>query len=304
MTAEPTAQGPAAPPEEGRPLLLGLLGAGIARSLSPALHEAEGRCHGLRIHYQRVDLARAAGGPDGVDLPALLAAFRTIGFDGFNVTYPCKQRVMPLLDELDEAAQTIGAVNTVVRRGERLIGTNTDATGWAWGLRRALPQADLGSVLLLGAGGAGCAIAHAALDLGVGRLQVHDVDPARSLALAAALQKRHGLGRAVAVDDPASAIAHAAGLIHATPTGMASLPGLPIQAAWLRPSLWVSEVVYVPIETPLVQAARAAGCAVCDGGGMAVGQAIGAFRAFTGREPDADRMERHLRALLAARGAD
>jgi shikimate dehydrogenase len=100
------------------------------------------------------------------------------------------------------------------------------------------------------------------------------------------------------------ALPAAAGLIHATPTGMASAPGMPVAAQLLRPSLWVSEIVYVPIETALLRAARDAGCAVADGGGMAVGQAVGAFRRFTGCEPDVDRMDRHLRAMLAARGPD
>lgn len=285
-------------------LLLGLLGAGIARSLSPALHETEGALHGLRVHYQRIDLGLAAGGAAAVSLPPLIDALRVIGFDGFNVTYPCKQRVLPLLDAVDDEAQAIGAVNTVVRRGDRLVGHNTDASGWAWGFRRALPDVDLGRVLLLGAGGAGCAAAHAALAMGVGELLVHDVDERQAAALVAALQSRHGRARAALASEPGPALASACGLIHATPTGMASVPGLPVPAAMLRASMWVSEIVYVPIETALLRAAREAGCAVADGGGMAVGQAVGAFRLFTGREPDADRMDRHLRAMLAARGPD
>lgn len=296
---------PVAHPAAGpRPMLVGLVGAGIARSLSPALHEAEAAHHGIRLHYQRIDLSLARGGAQAVSLPALVDALRVIGFDGFNVTYPCKQQVLPLLDAVDDEAAAIGAVNTVVRRGDRLVGHNTDGSGWAWGLRRALPQADLGRVVLLGAGGAGCAVAHAALGLGVAELCIHDVDAQRAAALAAALQARHGRGRASVVADLAAAVPAAAGLIHATPTGMASLPGLPLAPALLRPSLWVSEVVYVPIETALLRAAREAGCAVADGGGMAVGQAVGAFGLFTGAEPDADRMDRHLRALLAARGPD
>jgi shikimate dehydrogenase len=285
-----------------RHLLIGLIGAGIARSLSPALHEAEAGQHGLRLHYQRIDLDRSGVGPEV--LPTLIAAMRLIGFDGFNVTFPCKQAVMPLLDEVDDEARTMGAVNTVVRVGERLVGHNTDGSGWAWGLQRALPGADLSQVVLLGAGGAGSAIAHAALRLGAGRLGVHDVDVARAAALAASLCAAHGAARAYVVDDPAAALAGATGLVHATPVGMAKSPGLPLPAALLHPGLWVSEVVYVPIETALVKAARAAGCRVADGGGMAVGQAVRAFRLFTGHEPGEARMDAHLRRLLSARGAD
>jgi shikimate dehydrogenase len=104
---------------------------------------------------------------------------------------------------------------------------------------------------------------------------------------------RGGLGAEVALAD-------ATGLIHATPTGMAKLPGLPLPERLRCSSLWVSEIVYFPLETALLVAARRAGCAVCDGGTMAVGQAVGAFRLFTGLEPDAERMRRHFLDLIAA----
>ena len=97
-------------------------------------------------------------------------------------------------------------------------------------------------------------------------------------------------------------MAGATGLIHATPTGMDKLPGLPLDAGLLHAGLWVSEIVYFPIDTALLQAARAAGCATIDGGHMAVGQAVGAFSLFTGREPDPARMDTHFRRLLAQRG--
>ena len=119
-------------------LLVGLIGAGIQRSLAPALQEEEARHHGLRLHYQLIDLDSVAAGVEV--LPALIAAARVMGFAGLNVTYPCKQSVIPLLDELSDEARAIGAVNTVVREGDRLVGYNTDASGWSWGFRRALPR--------------------------------------------------------------------------------------------------------------------------------------------------------------------
>ena len=279
-------------------LLVGLIGAGIQRSLTPAMQEEEARRHGLRLHYQLIDLDRTPGSP--AQLPALLTAARIMGFAGLNITYPCKQAVVPLLDELSPEARAMGAVNTVVVRGGRLVGHNTDGSGWAWGFRRALPGADLGCVVLLGAGGAGSAIAHAALGLGAAQLRLVDTDHARAEALADALNLRYP-ARVVAVADAAQALAGATGLIHATPTGMAG-PGLPVAAALLRSSLWVSEIVYVPIETELLQSARALGCPTADGGTMAVGQAVGAFELFTGRAADAARVERHFRRLLAGRG--
>jgi len=285
-----------------RKLLAGLIGAGIQQSLSPALHEEEARHHGLRLHYQLIDLDRAAlppGAPPEAALPTLLSAARTMGFAGFNVTYPCKQAVIPHLDELSDEARAMGAVNTVVARGGRLVGHNTDGAGWAWGFARALPGADLSHVVLLGAGGAGAAIAHAALRLGARRLSIVDTQPGRAAQLAADVNAHHPGARAQAAG-LADAMAQASGLIHATPTGMDKLPGLPLDAGLLRPAMWVSEVVYFPLDTALVRAARALGCRVADGGGMAVGQAVGAFELFTGEAPDATRMDAHFRRLVRA----
>jgi shikimate dehydrogenase len=282
---------------EGK-LLVGLIGAGIQLSLTSAMQEEEARHHGLRLHYQLIDLDLTPGSL--AQLPALLTAARIMGFAGLNITYPCKQAVLPLLDELSPEARAMGAVNTVVIRDGRLVGHNTDGSGWAWGFRRALPDADLRCVVLLGAGGAGSAIAHAVLGLGAAQLRIVDTDRVRAEALAKALTEQHGV-RAVAYADAAQALAGASGLIHATPTGMAKIPGLPVDAALLRPELWVSEVVYFPIETELLKTARALGCRTVDGGTMAVGQAVGAFELFTGLLADAARMEQHFRRLLAAR---
>ena len=280
-------------------MLLGLIGAGIQRSLTPSMQEEEAHHHGLRLHYQLIDLDATGSGPDA--LPTLVSAARIIGFAGFNVTYPCKQSILPLLDDLSDEASAMGAVNTVVNRDGRLIGHNTDGSGWAWGFQRALPQADLTRVVLLGAGGAGSAIAHAVLRLGARQLVIVDREHDRAQAAADALKVVYGGGRVSASADIAAALRSASGLIHATPTGMDKLPGLPLPAELLRPDLWVAEIVYFPLETELLKAARERGCATVDGGTMAVGQAVGAFRLFTGLQPDAQRMDRHFRRLVARR---
>ena len=292
---------PASPASEQAPAkhLVGLIGAGIQRSLSPAMHEQEGRAQGLRLHYQLIDLDRSPRGAQA--LPTLIDAARTMGFTGLNITYPCKQAVIPLLDELSDEAAAMSAVNTIVFSAGRAIGHNTDGSGWAWGFRHALPQADLSRVVLLGAGGAGSAIAHAVLRLGAATLVLVDREPERAVQAAQSLADRYGAGRVVAAADVGRALTDASGLIHATPTGMDKLPGMPLPASLLKPNLWVSEIVYFPLETALLRAARAAGCAISDGGTMAVGQAVGAFRLFTGREPDSERMRRHFVELVAAR---
>lgn len=280
-----------------RSILCGLIGAGIHRSLSPALQEEEARHHGIRMHYQLIDLDSSSRGVEA--LPGLLEAARIMGYAGLNITYPCKQSVIPLLDELSEEARAIGAVNTVVFEGSRLVGHNTDGSGWSWGFRRALPQADLARVVLLGAGGAGSACADAVLRLGAARLVIVDKEAPRAVDLAERLNHHFDGSRATAGADIAAAIDGATGLIQATPIGMAKLPGIPLPEELLRPSMWVSEIVYVPLETPLLKAARRVGCATADGGHMNVGQAIDGFKLFTGFEPDAGRMDAHFRRLVA-----
>ena len=279
-------------------LLLGLVGAGIQRSLAPALHEEEGRHHGLRVHYQLIDLDAAGVGTEA--LPSLVRATRLIGFAGLNITHPCKQEVVALLDGLSEEARAIGAVNTVVRERDRWIGHNTDGSGWSWGFHRALPDADLSRVVLLGAGGAGAACADAVLRLGARELIVFDRDMSRANALVQRLKTRFEGAKAAV--ELAAAMKNATGLIHATPSGMAKQPGLAVPEQLLRPELWVSELVYVPLETPLLKAARRHGCAIMDGGAMNVGQAVRAFELFTGEVADAGRMEAHFRAMAGSLG--
>lgn len=252
------------------------------------MHEQEASAQGLRYLYRLIDLE-----PLGLTeraLPELLTAAERMGFTGLNITHPCKQAVMPLLSELSPDARAIGAVNTVVLREGRRIGHNTDWWGFAESFRRGLPEAALGTVVLLGAGGAGAAVAHALLTLGASRLLIFDIEAKRAGALAAALCRDFGAGRASAGGELKDAMARADGLVHATPTGMERHPGLPLPAEYLRPALWVAEIVYLPLETALLREARRVGCRTLDGAGMAVFQAVQAFRLFTGVAPDADRM--------------
>jgi shikimate dehydrogenase len=286
-------------PAAARKVLAGLIGSGIEASLSPAMHEREARHHGVRLHYQLIDLDRPATSQEG--LPKLIRAARAMGFAGLNITYPCKQAVLPLLDDLSAQARAIGAVNTVVFQNDHAIGHNTDGAGWAWAMQRAMPGADLSCVVVLGAGGAGSAVADALLRLGAQRLLIADRDAARAHALAGNLNAHHGGVRAAAAIELAAAMRNASGLVHATPTGLAQHPGCAVPVALLRPPLWVAELVYFPIETHLLRAARERGCATLDGGGMAAGQAARAFELFTGLTADAERMHAHLRELLQAK---
>lgn len=285
------------PPPTQPAFLIGLIGAGIQASRAPALHEGEAEAHGVRCLYKLIDLEVLGLGADA--LPELLTAAERMGFDGLNITHPCKQSVLPLLHDLSPDARALGAVNTVVLRDGRRTGHNTDWFGFAESFRRGLPDVACERVVQLGAGGAGSAVAHAALTVGVRHLTIIDLDPARAATVADGLNARFGAGRAVAGTDLAAAVATADGVINATPMGMAKYPGLPLPAALLRPTLWVAEIVYFPMETELLRTARALGCRTLGGGGMAVFQAVEAFRLFTNIAPDAERMRRHFAAMDA-----
>ena len=285
----------------GDGFVVGLIGAGIGASLSPALHEREAARLGLRYRYELLDLDDPAHAGAGVG--GLVRTAHRAGFDGLNITHPCKQAVLEHLDEVSSAAAALGAVNTVVFDDGRAVGHNTDTSGFAESFARGLPGAALDSVVLVGAGGAGAAVAHAVLTLGAGRLAILDEGPGRARELARLLGRRFGAARVAAADadDLPAEVAAADGLIHATPTGMAARPGTAVPRGLLRPGLWVADVVYRPLETELLRDARAAGCRTLDGGGMAVLQAAEALHLFTGRTPDRERMLRDLAAIPGAR---
>ncbi|CCF01277.1 putative shikimate 5-dehydrogenase (plasmid) [Sinorhizobium fredii HH103] len=278
-----------------RPLKAGLIGAGIQASLTPAMHMAEGAAQGLSYEYELIDLQALGATED--DLPRLLAEAEARGLAGLNITHPCKQAVIAHLDELAPDARRLGAVNTVVLKGGRRYGHNTDWWGFAEGFKRGLPGADLSSAVQLGAGGAGVATAYAGLSLGLRQLAVFDREPERAEALAEMLSPLFPEADITAGTDLAAAMLDAAGLIHATPTGMEKYPGLPLDPELLAARHWVAEIVYFPLETALLKEAKRRGCRTLDGGGMAVFQAVGAFRLFTGLEPDAGRMLDHFKAM-------
>ena len=276
---------------------IGLVGRGIAASLSPLMHEQEGARQGLDYRYHLIDFDRL--GLDDAHLPDVLAEARDLGFAGLNVTYRFKQAVLPLLDDLAPDAAAIGAVNTVVL-GDRTVGHNTDCWGFAESFRRGLPHVARGRVLQLGSGGAGAAVSQALLQCGVEQLDIYDTDMARAEMLARRLRRLLGVD-VQPVTDVVEAAKRADGIVNATPVGMNKHPGLPIDPALLESRHWVTDVVYFPLETELIHRARALGCLVLPGGGMAVYQAVRAFELFTGRKADAEAMSETFRGAVAGR---
>lgn len=276
-------------PSQSRAVLVGLLGRGIQLSRTPAMHEAEARARGISYVYRLID-ADLMGEP-APSLADLLRFAEYLAFTGFNVTFPFKQEILPLLDELSPAAREVGSVNTVVFRDGRRFGHNTDVWGFGESFRREMGEAARDAILLLGAGGAGAAVGHALLESGVHRLRIADVEPAKAAQLATRLSRRFGPGRAEAVADVATAASRSDGIVNASPVGMAKLPGMPLPAACIEPRHWVADIVYFPLETELLRHARRLGCRTMSGEGMAVFQAVRAFELFTGVTPDVDRMK-------------
>ncbi|MBD8603565.1 shikimate dehydrogenase [Pseudomonas sp. CFBP 8771] len=276
----------------GNNVLAGLIGAGIQQSRTPAMHEREGAAQGLGYVYRLIDLDALK--LDNGALEELLTAAQRMSFTGLNITFPAKQAIIPLLDELSPEAAGIGAVNTVVLKDGKRVGHNTDCLGFAEGFRRGMQGAKRDRVVQMGAGGAGAAVAHALLLEGVGQLSIFDVEPARAQALADNLNQHFPEQPARVGSDLLAALSEADGLVNTTPMGMAKLPGMPVPKAALHPGLWVAEIVYFPLETELLREARALGCRTLDGGTMAVFQAVKAFELFSGRQADAERMMAHF----------
>ncbi|MEY9748961.1 shikimate dehydrogenase [Bradyrhizobium japonicum] len=275
-------------------LLTGLIGAPIAHSASPAMHERAAEALGLRGHYQLIEVA----GADAAGLRMMLEGVRRLGFAGVNVTYPYKEAVVPLLDELAPGAAAMGAVNTVVAKDGRLIGHNTDTTGFA---RAVAPLAPSGNaVAVIGTGGVGKAIAFALASLKVSGLRIFDSETARAEKLASLLARHGGATVAKSVED---ALDGATGLVNGTPVGMLPNRGMPVPATLLHEKMWVADAVYSPLITPLLAAAQAKGARIMTGRELAIYQAADAFELFTGLAPSTEVMGEAFDEVMAARSA-
>jgi shikimate dehydrogenase len=275
--------------------LAGLIGRGIGGSRSPHIHEAEAAAIGLPLVYRIVDFD-ALNYPND-KLGEVLQLLQEIGFDGVNITHPFKQQVMSCVDTASKEAIAIGAVNTIVFREGARAGFNTDWSGFRASMLDNLRNAKLDRVALIGAGGAGAAVAYALLRMGVRRLTLTDQDQTRAAELAGRFAGLFREQVVLAVNRADVALQDADGVVNASPVGMLSHPGLPFDTRLLRSELWVVDIVYFPIETGLMKAARKTGCRALSGAGMVVQQAADAFRLITSKEPSVDRMLRSFEVL-------
>jgi shikimate dehydrogenase len=269
-------------------VILGLVGRGIGQSKSPFFHQTEGAAHNLNLIYRLIDfdVLKLADS----DLEQVLRSARMFSVDGLNVTYPFKQKILPLLDDVEEAAAAIGAVNTVVFADGKAIGYNTDFYGFLENFTRAFGASHRSVVAQIGAGGGGAATAAAMLRLGCDELRIVDTDMERAAVLVDRLSRHFPSSRILVAVSAAAALDGCEGVVNATPIGMAKHPGAPFEPSLLDEAMWVADIVYFPRNTELLRAARSIGCATLDGVGMAVLQAAAAFDLFTGLKADRERM--------------
>jgi shikimate dehydrogenase len=288
----------AIPIQQRRKVLAGLIGQGIQGSRTPAMHQAEGERLGLHYFYQLLDTDQM--GQNKPSLEVLLQATEYCGFSGLNITFPYKQQVIAYLDELGATAQAVGAVNTVVFKDGKRIGHNTDLSGFALSFQAQMDDTQHETVLLIGAGGAGLAVAHALLQSGVKKLFITDVSAERAHELAQTLSAQYGAASAEATVISPELIPQIDGIVNATPVGMAKLPGTPFPLDLLDARLWVVDIIYFPLETELLKAARLKGCRTASGAGMAVFQAVAAFELITGLRPDSNALRSTFDSLTAS----
>lgn len=278
-----------------------LIGSGIKMSMARPFHEMAGSLAGIDLTYDLIERP-----PDsGADIPRLLQQCREDGYSALNITYPFKEVAFGCVDIDDPSVRLIGAVNTVVFDPSGTpVGSNTDFSGLLrrWALR--FRDVDPGVVALIGAGGVGKSTAFALGELGASEIRVVDPDGARVSGLINSLASRFP-GLAVSASDSAGAAVEGAdGVVNATPIGMYFNPGSPVDLDAIGDQRWLFDVVYSPVDTPLVVRAGQAGLAVLNGFELFLGQGFEAFEAFTGRRlapAAATRLEDEMWRKLAER---
>jgi shikimate dehydrogenase len=261
--------------------LAGVIGSPIAHSKSPKLHGHWLRRYGLAGHYVPMDIAQ-------IDLAEALRTLPKLGFVGVNVTIPHKETILGLADIVTDRAALIGAANTLIfRKDGKIHADNTDGIGFLANLRQEAPfwQPGAGPAVVLGAGGAARAVVAALLEAGVPEIVLTN----RTRTRAESLKSDFG-GRVCVVEwvQIGQHLERAATVVNTTALGMTGKPDLKIPFDALNPAALVTDIVYTPLDTPLLQAARARGCATVDGLGMLLHQAVPGFERWFGKRPEVD----------------
>lgn len=291
-------------------LSLGLIGYPLQQSLSPRLHGAGLHALGLSGEYRLYPVPPL---PEGeAELRSCIARMRAGELDGLNVTIPHKQAVIPFLDELSERSRAIGAVNTIFRKGDRVVGENTDAPGFLQDLDRQMHSGDPGQrrmALVLGAGGAARAVVYALWQQGW-QVGVAARNPAQAQMLVDSLNRREPPGpwmlTAFALEKAALQSLRPDLIVNASSAGMVpDLESSPWPAGLPFPKgAFVYDLVYKPVQTALLRAARSAGLRGVNGLGMLVEQAALALELWSGKEAPRQAMRDSIRFLMDDSGLE
>ena len=268
---------------------LGLIGDNIARSQSPRLHEIAGRLSGIPVSYERLvprDL--------GENFETVFEKARNAGFRGLNITYPYKERVVPLLRVPDPQVAALGAVNTVVFSERGPEGYNTDWSGFTAAYARVRGEAPPGVVCMVGAGGVGKAVAFGLATLGLRRLTLVERDLPKAEALARALRQAAPGIEVRVTGNVVEGAAGAAGLVNCTPVGMVGHDGTPVPRAQMAGAEWAFDAVYTPVETEFLADAATEGLQVLSGWELYFYQGLHAYKIFHGRPTDEARLRQVL----------
>lgn len=279
-------------------LKLGLIGQSIAQSRAPALHTMLGELHGLEVSYALHEPKDAS--PEA--FADTLRELQQAGYRGCNVTFPYKQIAVSHAQQMNKAVQRVGSTNTLAF-GEQLFAGNTDYTGFIRGYQARMGDKAAGSVLLLGAGGVGRAVAFALLELGATEIAVYDLSHEGAESLAAALCAAGIKATAVSEDKLEQAARQADGLINCTPIGHYKTPGIPLPAEYIQGQHWAFDAVYTPLDTPFLVAAKSAGLELVTGFDLFFFQGLDAFEIFADMKVDPARVLEPFKARFDIKSA-
>ena len=281
------------------PQRLGIIGHPIGHSISPVFQQAALHAIGFDGTYQPWDVAPG-------DVGEFIDGLRAPGTLGINVTVPHKEGVIPFLDEVDDWASTAGAVNTIVNRDGRLTGHNTDGIGFLRALREGADFEPRGrDVLVLGAGGSARGVVYALARAGVAQIFIANRTRERAERLAAVSIDSGAAAEVLALSDAKEATGEVALIVNCTSMGMVHGPdehGTPLSAADIPPTVVVNDLVYNPLETPLLREAAKAGATTLGGIQMLVYQGAASFEMWTGQDAPVSVMLDAATAAMRERG--
>lgn len=253
-----------------------VIGYPLSHSLSPKLH-------GYWLKQYHIEGSYEARQTKPEDFETTVLSLRDQGWRGFNLTIPYKESILALLDDVDETASAIGAVNTVIIDRNTLVGSNTDAYGFMANIKQHAPLAKKRKAVILGAGGAARAVCQALMAEGFEDIIVANRTRQKALAL---VHHFRDMPRVVSWDERSAALENTDLLVNTTSLGLQGSPPLEMDLRLLPGQAIVSDIVYAPLDTPLLQAARKRGNVAVDGLGMLIHQGVPAFEAWFGVRPE------------------